>query len=68
MRGIDCAHSQFMKKIGFLKRKYSFFEDKKMRKMTIFASKTQIFPDSGSEKYFQGSRLRVIVSPHKITP
>jgi hypothetical protein len=38
-----------------------------MRKMTIFASKTQFFPESGSRKHFQDSGMRTIDSPHKIT-
>jgi hypothetical protein len=39
-----------------------------MRKMAIFASKTQFFTESGSGKHFQGSGMRAIDSPHKITP
>jgi hypothetical protein len=39
-----------------------------MRKMTIFASKTQFFPESGLGKNFQGSEMRAIDSLHKITP
>jgi hypothetical protein len=40
----------------------------KLRKMRNFASKTQFFPESGSGKHFQGSGMRAIDSPHKITP
>ena len=36
--------------------------------MSICASKTQFFPESELGKHFQGSGMRTIDSPYKITP
>jgi hypothetical protein len=40
----------------------------KMRKMTIFASKTQFFPESGSGKHFHASAMCAIDFSHDFTP
>jgi hypothetical protein len=45
-------------KIGFLK----------MRKMTIFASKTQFFPESGPGKHFHASAMHAINFSNDFTP
>jgi hypothetical protein len=57
MREIDCAHSLTLKMLVLIQVKNA--------EMTIFASKTQFFLESG--KHLQDSGMHAIDPPYKIT-
>ena len=62
MRKIDCAHSQSLKMLP-----WPWFREIRV----CIEAKIQhvlIYPESGSGKRFQASRMRAIDSPHEITP